>query len=75
MLTTDMTKTGKDARISGLIGERPDAQIAAKLRQYYDSVREQSIPDQFNDLLQKLDTAESKARETDGSKAAANRGK
>ena len=66
-----MTKTSKDARIDGLAGERPDAQIVAKLRHYYDSVRESDIPDQFNDLLQKLDAAESEARATGGKKATA----
>jgi len=61
-----MEKTGKDARIDGVMGEKPDAQIVSKLRHYYDSVREDAIPDQFSDLLQKLDSAENAARASDG---------
>lgn len=42
----------------------PNEQISRKLRQFYDGVREQEIPDKFLDLLEKLDEAERKMAET-----------
>ncbi|WP_346900750.1 NepR family anti-sigma factor [uncultured Roseibium sp.] len=38
--------------------------ITLKLREYYDAVEDEGIPDRFLDLLEKLDEAEKKA-ETD----------
>lgn len=38
------------------------AQISSKLRELYDSVRDEAIPDKFLDLLEKLDEAEQGAR-------------
>ncbi|WP_346910784.1 NepR family anti-sigma factor [uncultured Roseibium sp.] len=35
--------------------------ITQKLREYYDSVEDEGIPDRFLDLLEKLDEAEKKA--------------
>jgi len=40
--------------------------ITQKLRQYYDSVEEEGIPDRFLDLLEKLDEAEKKAGKESG---------
>lgn len=40
--------------------------ITQKLREYYDSVEDEGIPDRFLDLLEKLDEAEKKADETAG---------
>lgn len=40
--------------------------ITQKLRQYYDSVEEEGIPDRFLDLLEKLDEAEKKAEKESG---------
>ncbi len=37
------------------------AVISRKLRELYDAVQEEGIPDKFLDLLEKLDEAESKA--------------
>lgn len=36
-------------------------QITEKLREFYDSVQDEGIPDRFLDLLEKLDEAEKKA--------------
>ncbi len=38
------------------------AVISRKLRELYDAVQEEGIPDKFLDLLEKLDEAESKAK-------------
>ncbi|WP_193183052.1 NepR family anti-sigma factor [Nisaea sediminum] len=39
-----------------------NAQISGKLRELYDSVREEAIPDRFLDLLEKLDEAEQNSK-------------
>lgn len=39
-----------------------NSQISGKLRELYDSVREEAIPDRFLDLLEKLDEAEQKSK-------------
>ncbi|EGP55708.1 hypothetical protein Agau_L101082 [Agrobacterium tumefaciens F2] len=36
--------------------------ISRKLRELYDAVQDEGIPDKFLDLLEKLDEAESKAK-------------
>jgi len=41
------------AGVSGPVGEIPK-----KLRQYYDSLQEEAIPDRLLELLEKLDQAE-----------------
>ncbi|AYM08198.1 MULTISPECIES: NepR family anti-sigma factor [Agrobacterium] len=38
------------------------AVISRKLRELYDAVQEEGIPDKFLDLLEKLDEAENKAK-------------
>ncbi len=38
--------------------DKPNAQIASKLRALYTSVQEEAIPDRLMDLLEKLDAAE-----------------
>ena len=38
------------------------AEIPKRLREYYDSLQEESIPDRFLDLLEKLDLAEQAAK-------------
>lgn len=43
-------------------GEDPNAQIARKLRSFYLSVQEESVPQRFVDLLEKLDAAEQQQR-------------
>ena len=39
----------------------PNSLISQKLRDFYDNVREERIPDRFLDLLEKLDQAERKS--------------
>lgn len=41
-----------------------NAQIASKLQELYESVREETIPDRFLDLLEKLDEVEQKSKHT-----------
>jgi hypothetical protein len=38
--------------------KQPTSNISEKLRSFYDSVREETIPDKFLDLLEKLDEVE-----------------
>lgn len=40
----------------------PNAQIASKLRTFYQSVQDEALPQRFLDLLEKLDAAESGAQ-------------
>lgn len=44
----------------------PNASISRKLREFYQAVQEEAIPDRFLDLLEKLDEAE---RNTKSAKA------
>ena len=39
----------------------PYGEIPKRLKEYYDSLREEAIPDRFLDLLEKLDRAEQEA--------------
>ncbi|MDE1157618.1 MAG: NepR family anti-sigma factor [Neorhizobium sp.] len=39
----------------------PNASISRKLRDFYDAVQEEGIPDRFLDLLERLDEAEKNA--------------
>ena len=41
---------------------KPTAQISSKLRELYDSIQSEGIPDRFLDLLEKLDQAEKSAK-------------
>ena len=40
----------------------PNASISRKLRDFYDAVQEEGIPDRFLDLLERLDQAEKNAQ-------------
>lgn len=40
----------------------PNSRISRKLREFYDGIREERIPDRFLDLLEKLDQAEQEAK-------------
>ena len=51
-----MTKNFRELEGPGLPG--PVGEIPKKLRQYYDSLQEEAIPDRLLDLLEKLDQAE-----------------
>lgn len=56
------TKTNPTQRSSDdLKALDPESQISRKLRALYDSVQEETIPERFLDLLEKLDAAEEKA--------------
>lgn len=60
----EMSKlSGGGQRSTG--GTDPNSQISRKLREYYDSVQEETIPDRFLDLLEKLDEAEEAANKAD----------
>lgn len=39
----------------------PNASISRKLREFYDAVQEEGIPDRFLDLLERLEEAEKNA--------------
>lgn len=40
----------------------PNGVIGRKLKSFYDTIESEAIPDQFLDLLEKLDEAERKAK-------------
>lgn len=40
----------------------PNASISRKLREFYDAVQEEGIPDRLLDLLERLDQAEKNAK-------------
>lgn len=40
----------------------PNASISRKLREFYDAVQEEGIPDRFMDLLERLEEAEKKSK-------------
>ncbi len=40
----------------------PNASISRKLREFYDAVQEEGIPDRFLELLERLDQAEKNAK-------------
>lgn len=42
--------------------DNPNAQIASKLRMFYEAVQEEALPQRFLDLLEQLDAAESRAQ-------------
>jgi hypothetical protein len=45
-------------RISGAGLPGPFGEIPKKLKEYYDSLQDEAIPDKFLDLLERLDQAE-----------------
>jgi len=49
-------QTGKPVKGKTHRGKQPGAEWAAGLKQLYDSVVEEPIPDAFKDLLSKLDS-------------------
>lgn len=53
----NMSNNGRGKhRVAGAVD--PNSQISRKLREFYEGVQEESIPDRFLDLLEKLDEAE-----------------
>ena len=59
----EMIEMSKGGRSGGPQPVDPNEQISRKLRQFYDGVREQEIPDRFLDLLEMLDEAERKSEQ------------
>lgn len=41
---------------------QPNASISRKLREFYDAVQDEGIPDRFMELLERLDEAEKNAK-------------
>ena len=67
MTETKLTRKGpKSARH---LSDSANGQIATRLRQFYDSVRDEEIPDRFLDLLEKLDAAEQATKPATGAEA------
>ena len=52
----------RDDAVAPQVPHSGRAVISRKLRELYDVVQDEGIPDKFLDLLEKLDEAESKAR-------------
>lgn len=50
-----MTKENQTSSADNVAGKT----VSRKLREYYDSVMEEAIPDRFLDLLEQLDAADS----------------
>lgn len=64
---TENTKKSERAEMAGngssvLSGLDPNASISRKLRDYYGALQEETVPDRFLDLLERLDAAERKAQ-------------
>lgn len=54
---TDNAERGKGGR-DGAAADVASDRIGQKLRAYYDSIRDEEIPERFLDLLERLDEAE-----------------
>lgn len=54
---------GNSAEPQGVETDTAFNHITHKLREFYDSVQDEGIPDRFLDLLEKLDEAEKKSQE------------
>ncbi|MCO5731777.1 NepR family anti-sigma factor [Rhizobium sp. SSA_523] len=54
--------TTAQANISRPGGALPNASISRKLREFYDAVQEEGIPDRFLDLLERLEEAEKNSK-------------
>jgi hypothetical protein len=52
-MKNNLSETMEGAGLPGPIGEIP-----RKLKEYYDSLQQETIPDKFLDLLERLDKAE-----------------
>lgn len=59
---TDTAKQRPGGLPAGRVQARPSHDhITQKLREFYDQVQDEAIPDKFLDLLERLDEAERKA--------------
>ncbi|MBB6508491.1 hypothetical protein F4695_001840 [Rhizobium soli] len=58
-MTTSQSQEARPGSVS------PNASISRKLREFYDAVQEEGIPDRFLDLLERLDHAERNAKSVD----------
>ncbi|MFK4825255.1 NepR family anti-sigma factor [Paenochrobactrum sp. BZR 588] len=50
----------KETRVSAVEELGPNCEVGSKLRALYASIQDETIPDRFLDLLEKLDAAEQK---------------
>lgn len=57
----DTAKAGKGSDPLG-----PNSEIGRKLKQYYDDLVSDDVPDRFADLLKQLENQESKSTQHDG---------
>jgi hypothetical protein len=64
MFQSDQDPSDKGA--SPTVPDSGRAVISRKLRELYDAVQDEGIPDKFLDLLEKLDEAENKAKASRG---------
>ena len=62
----DQQRTDQTTHGAAMSPLEPHAQITQKLRDLYESVEEEGIPDRFLELLEKLDRAEKAAKSADG---------
>lgn len=51
-------KNNQTGKIEGTGLPGPFGEIPKKLKEYYDSLQEEAVPDRFLDLLERLDMAE-----------------
>ncbi|MGF9563174.1 NepR family anti-sigma factor [Neorhizobium sp. JUb45] len=56
------TAQAKDFKPGAML---PNSAISRKLRDFYDAVQEEGIPDRFLDLLERLEQAEKNAKSAD----------
>lgn len=66
---SDMTTIRPQEARPGAIA--PNASISSKLREFYDAVQDEGIPDRFLDLLERLDQAEQNAKKANAENASA----
>ncbi|TCR06264.1 hypothetical protein EDF70_101217 [Neorhizobium sp. JUb45] len=59
---TMTTAQAKDFKPGAML---PNSAISRKLRDFYDAVQEEGIPDRFLDLLERLEQAEKNAKSAD----------
>jgi hypothetical protein len=61
MRANDQMKNTQTGKMEGTGLPGPFGEIPKKLKEYYDSLQEEAIPDRFLDLLERLDMAEREA--------------
>jgi hypothetical protein len=61
MRANDQMKNNQTDRMNGSELPGPFGEIPKRLKEYYDSLQEEAVPDRFLDLLERLDRAERNA--------------